>query len=492
MRYRNVVCLLSFSLLLPPAWGCRLDEPDHLAYQKQGRGVAYVFNNTESTRTLSRLPDVNFKQLRRLADLSKTPDKDPYWKYQQPLTHLATDYYAEGVNATLLRASYHSDGRYILWAGEVIRNPAGVPPVDVASFRVFGRFAVDKNSLYFDGVRTEPNEGVDISTMDAVRINKPWAGYYDPAFAEVLRDKNYLYLRGHRADAPDSFTIQAQKSWDQRGRFYPIHPCVARPIGPWDTLARTATQVIINGHALDADPDTFAIVRWLPGTQFIYRDKNGVKRTSLAEKNAEPPSHALSRKDCSANFNMLEDKVTWLKDWNRGTCEMKTIPGLDPEQFHPLNDSVAQYQDRLYSIKISEFGERSLAVITLDDPHLIINRRFTAGKRHGYLLTTDGNVAVFASSGPLVLLDNRIPNEREAHTMDDQYHPNWFARDDRYVYIFTGTQLYRYATAWPQYAHVVGQTLRSGYGSAESWAGGVLVTLEGKYADAYFTPRKVK
>lgn len=490
MHYRSVVCLLSCSLFLSSAWGCRLPMPDHLAYQKQGRGVAYVFNSFESTRTLSQLPEVNFQQLRRLADLSKTPDKDPYWRYQEPLTNLATDYYSETVNASMIRSSYHSDGRYILWAGEIVRNPPGVPPVDVATFRVFGRFAADKNSLYFDGVPTEANRGVDMATLDAVGISEPWYEYYDPEFADVLRDKNYLYLRGHRADDPDSFTIQAQKSWDQRGAFSPISPCAAGPVGPWDTLARTTKQVIINGHALDADPATFAVVRWIPGTKFIYRDKNGTKHIDLSEKNVDPPEHVLASKDCSANFNMLEDKVTWRQSWNDDSCIMEMIPGLDPEQFHVLNRSTAQYQDRLYTVKISEFGEQSLEVITLDDPNLIINRRFNAGKRHGYLLTTEGKVEVFESAGPLVLLDEHIPREREAHTEDAEYSPNWFARDDRYVYVFTGTQLYRYATSWPQYAHVVGQHYKSGYGSAESWAGGVLVTLEGKYAGAYFSPKK--
>ncbi|EEW2614017.1 hypothetical protein F9551_21115 [Escherichia coli] len=28
MHYRNVVCLLSCSLFLSSAWGCRLDEPE--------------------------------------------------------------------------------------------------------------------------------------------------------------------------------------------------------------------------------------------------------------------------------------------------------------------------------------------------------------------------------------------------------------------------------------------------------------------------------
>ncbi|HBE6102775.1 TPA: DKNYY family protein, partial [Escherichia coli] len=42
MHYRNVVCLLSCSLFLSSAWGCRLDPPEHNIYQKQGKGVVYL------------------------------------------------------------------------------------------------------------------------------------------------------------------------------------------------------------------------------------------------------------------------------------------------------------------------------------------------------------------------------------------------------------------------------------------------------------------
>ncbi|ELX9482470.1 DKNYY family protein, partial [Escherichia coli] len=42
MHYRNVVCLLSYSLFLSSAWGCRLSAPEHNIYQKQGKGVVYL------------------------------------------------------------------------------------------------------------------------------------------------------------------------------------------------------------------------------------------------------------------------------------------------------------------------------------------------------------------------------------------------------------------------------------------------------------------
>lgn len=42
MQYRNLFCLFSLSLLLPPAWGCRLSESPHNVYQRQGSGVVYL------------------------------------------------------------------------------------------------------------------------------------------------------------------------------------------------------------------------------------------------------------------------------------------------------------------------------------------------------------------------------------------------------------------------------------------------------------------
>lgn len=467
MRKHAFWAAITLPLLTPVAWGCSLGLEPHNAYQRQESGVVYnrIDPYEEKTPTLiARLPEVNYHRLRRLPDLAKAQDKQSEWSFEEPLTNLATDFISEGENADQPYFSYHSDGRHILWAGHILHNPTGAPPVDTATFRVFGRFAADKHSLYFDGERTEDNPGVEMTTLSSV--NSPWSVNFNaPELATVLRDRQHLYLRGHRANNPGSFTVVAQKPWDQRGKFYAIYPCTTSPYGPWDTLARTDTQMFINGRLLDADAASFSIVRWIPGSVLIYRDKNGVKRQPLMEPNTLPPKHALGSKDCSANFNMLEDRVTWRKGWQGDDCQIETLPGLDPEQFHPLNHNVAQYQDRLYTVKKTEFGERYLDVITLDDPNLTINERFSAGKHHGYLLSNDrrleifdndGKLEVFESSGPLVLLNNG------------------YARDDRYVYVHTGTQLYRYVTAWSQYAHV---------------EGGLLVTLEGTYYRDVFEPR---
>ncbi|ENQ5358727.1 DKNYY family protein, partial [Escherichia coli] len=52
MHYRNVVCLLSCSLFLSSAWGCRLDPPEHNIYQKQGKGVVYLRPYKETNLSL--------------------------------------------------------------------------------------------------------------------------------------------------------------------------------------------------------------------------------------------------------------------------------------------------------------------------------------------------------------------------------------------------------------------------------------------------------
>ena len=74
MHYRNVVCLLSCSLFLSSAWGCRLDEPEHNIYQKQGKGVVYL---RPYEKTNLSLPQINYKRLRLLPNLQLT---QPNWR----------------------------------------------------------------------------------------------------------------------------------------------------------------------------------------------------------------------------------------------------------------------------------------------------------------------------------------------------------------------------------------------------------------------------
>lgn len=230
MHYRNVVCLLSCSLFLSSAWGCRLSAPEHNIYQKQGKGVVYLRPYKETNLSL---PDVNYKSLRRLPNLLIDPTTLDKWDKVPPLTDLTTDYLYEGAQAWYPHYSWHSDGRYILYAGEVVQNLPDKPPVDVASFKAWDDFAADKHSLYFEGKRTDDNGGensLDIKTLHQVKFRSPWK----PDFLGlILRDANFLYVDGHRLADPDSFRVLEQKSWDQRGKFSTeFNPCIAVPLVP--------------------------------------------------------------------------------------------------------------------------------------------------------------------------------------------------------------------------------------------------------------------
>ncbi|EBB8134118.1 hypothetical protein EB259_22005 [Salmonella enterica] len=463
MQYRNLFCLFSLSLLLPPAWGCRLSEPPHNVYQRQGSGVVYL--QPEEENNLS-LPEVNFKRLRRLPNSLINPATQEEWEREPPLTDLTTDYVYTGAQAIFPRFSYYSDGRVILYGGKIMRNPPGTPSVDVASFRAFGKVGVDKNSLYDEGKRTDDNGGenrVNLQSLRKVEFSSQWK---PDLLGLTLRDDRFLYVDGHRLSDPDSFTVLAQKSWDQRGKFSAtFNPCIAVPFGPWHTLARTRTKIIINGNQLDADPDTFSVVRWMPGSLLTWLDKNGLHRHVLNQNNLDWDMQI--EKHCDA-FNLQEKRVLWRKGPG---CKFAEIPGLDPEQFHPLSNAVAQYQDRLYTIRKTEFGENQLDVVTLDNPNLVIDKRFNAGRYHGYLLTKtrsdfkeEDGLQVFESAGPLILMDYHVPDETEAHLGDSPHYKKWYARDDRYVYAFDGAQLWRYPTPNPKALRMKWQTTHSGYG----------------------------
>lgn len=66
MKCKNLLYALSLTLIFPSAWGCHLSEQPHNAYQKQGKGVIYIQPTEDYNLPL---PEVNFKRLRRMADL---------------------------------------------------------------------------------------------------------------------------------------------------------------------------------------------------------------------------------------------------------------------------------------------------------------------------------------------------------------------------------------------------------------------------------------
>lgn len=69
------------------------------------------------------LPQINYKRLRLLPNLLIDPTKLEDWETVPPATNLMTDVVYSGANATLPHYSYYSDGRAILYAGEIVQNP---------------------------------------------------------------------------------------------------------------------------------------------------------------------------------------------------------------------------------------------------------------------------------------------------------------------------------------------------------------------------------
>ncbi|WP_139537377.1 hypothetical protein [Klebsiella spallanzanii] len=165
-------------------------------------------------------------------------------------------------------------------------------------------------------------------------------------------------------------------------------------------------------------------MRWIPNSLLIYRDKNGTTRHIFGGRKGKTF-------DCEGPFIVGETDVRWQKT-GRSEEQAEVLPGVDPEHFRLLTDNVAQYRDRLYVDKLSFFGEKQLEIVTLDTPDLVINSRLSAGIRHGYFIRQFGDVQVFTPAGTL-------------HIRSDE--PDY---DDRYVYTWSRSQLYRHASGCPQ------------------------------------------
>lgn len=297
---------------------------------------------------------MRFKQLRRVSD--GTDDE-----YDSP-DDINNDFVRVDGGAYIRtnggwRFDWLTDGRHILWAGKIVQNPPGTPKVDAATFRAWGRFAADKDSLYFDGERTDDNHGEKQVDMDSLQQVGGRMNSLDSA--DVLKGRRNLYFQGRWLGSAQGYSILDIKPWTRRPIIYSPNSCESKSNpGPWDTIWRTKSQVFVNGDAINADPDTFHIVRWIAGSLLIYRDKDGEKRYAFG-------------KNCRSIFDLQRDKVTWMtRDASRraNDCRVATIPDVDPEYFRPLTENVVQYKDSLYLVKYISAVEKTLSVIHLPDP----------------------------------------------------------------------------------------------------------------------------
>ncbi len=428
------------------AWGCRPTETT-FSFQQHKHGTVYLQHEVNDEPFIrSRLPEISFNRLQRVKDTSSKNEE----KLQNNLNNdriISTGF------KTVKQFSYYTDGRFVIWDGQIIRNPKGTPDVDIASFRAFGHFAADKYSLYFEGKRTDDNTDVKRPNFNQL-TETPVEG--------MVKDSRNLYSLGKWLGSTEGFAIVAQKSRDQRGPLYLRNTCEYIGTYPTDTIVRTAHQIIVNGRVINAEPDSFQIVRWMPGELLVYKDVNGLGRYTM---------DGYKSVVCDLAFTALEKKIMWRKHINK--CQVEEIADVNnPEDFHQINNVVAQYRDRLFTIKYGVNDEQQLESLTLDATNLQMDKRINAGKKHAYFIGIHG-VQVMETAGPLVLMDK-----------PDKHGYNFFAHDQKYIYVFDYKDVvHRFISIRPDLAY-----LKYEY----AWeARPLLLTPEGEYdTNAKFTPAK--
>ncbi|MCZ9158034.1 hypothetical protein OM206_13820 [Escherichia albertii] len=318
MVTRSWLLIAALPFSISPSWGA------DFYYRQQEKGTVYVAEQKgEKDEILSELPDVNFSRLWRIANLANKQD-----------CRLLSDFNPDKFDCDGEGDCQHTwltDGRSVLWAGKVLKNPSGKPNVDAASFQAFGAFAADKRSIYFDGQRTDDNSGdrqVDMSSLAETEI---W---------NLLRDKNSLWHKGRWLGHADGFQILRHDSALQ-------------------FVVLTDSQVIVNGTSLPADSKTFQIIRWMPGELLVYRDKSG--------------EHDYELKDIGhscASFKIGLKNVSWLKQEATpagSDCVYETLAGVDPEYFYLFVRNTGLYKNKIYKVTTNALGEGALINLKPED-----------------------------------------------------------------------------------------------------------------------------
>ncbi len=229
--------------------------------------------------------------------------------------------------------------------------------------------------------------------------------------ADVLKDRRNLYFQGRWLGSAQGYSILGIKSWTRRSILYSPNSCESKSNpGPWDTIWRTKSQVFVNGDAINADPNTFHIVRWIAGSLLIYRDKDGEKRYAFG-------------KDCRSTFDLQRDKVTWLTrdaSWHGNDCRVAVIPDVDPEYFRPLTQNVAQYKDSLYLVKYVSAVKKTLSVIHLPDPQQELQEGVNIVGSKVYFIARD-DVNIFDINGQWQWFKNADGGLSKRVAFDERY-----------------------------------------------------------------------
>ncbi len=195
-------------------------------YQPWGQGTKYSVEDSDDYGLYFpdiHLPQVKFKQLRRVPN--GTDDKyDSPDNINNDFVQVDADTYIRTNGGW--RFDWLTDGRHILWAGKIVQNPPGTPKVDAATFRAWGRFAADKDSLYFDGERTDDNRGEKQVDMDS--LQQVGGRVRSGDSADVLKDRRNIYFQGRWLGSAQGYSILGVKSWTRRPILYSPNSCESK------------------------------------------------------------------------------------------------------------------------------------------------------------------------------------------------------------------------------------------------------------------------
>lgn len=230
-------------LMHAPVLACTPDSQS-LEYALQRGQMVYRGSALSSLQIVRYLPDVNPQRFHSLLTGAKVPQ------------HVRQELWQDGLS--YLHPAYFGDGEKVVWQGTVLQNPFNTPVVEAGSLQqpfADSGFAFDANSLYFRGVWTGLNPGLDSENIKRL-------GRY------LTSDGQYLIYQGEVVGEAAGYQLLESLPNEQNTDLR----CDAWP----HEVASTHKNIYLNGMPLNVDPEHFKVVRWLPksGTLY-YRDQFG-------------------------------------------------------------------------------------------------------------------------------------------------------------------------------------------------------------------------
>lgn len=230
-------------------------DSQSLEYAIQRGQMVYRGSALSSLQIVRYLPDLNPQRFHSL----QTGDRAQAISQKRP-----QELWQDGLS--YLHPAYFGDGERVVWQGTVLQNPFNTPAVDAGSLQqpfADSGFAFDASSLYFRGVWTGLNPGLNSEHIQKLGRN-------------LISDGQYLIYQGKVVGTAAGYQVLESLPNEQNTDLR----CDAWP----HEVASTDENVYLNGMPLNVDPEHFKVVRWLAksGTLY-YRDQFGQHVITVTE-----------------------------------------------------------------------------------------------------------------------------------------------------------------------------------------------------------------